>query len=367
MSAGLRAIHQFVPSFASRDAIGGHVVQVQRTLRDIGLDSEIYVVDAHNDVGYPSAHYKRCVRDEAGETAILYHLSIGSEMAKYLVDRPEPLIVDFHNITPQRFLNSWHSEAAYAVTTGWQQVPMLARRTSIALADSAFNAGDLEANGYRDVAVVPILLDFETFERGIDKSFARELEKSASSRWLFVGRIVPNKAQHDLIRAFAVYRKLYDPNAQLDIVGGTSSAMYLAVLEKMIVQLNLEDSVRLHGSVSDAELGAFYEASSVLVCVSEHEGFCVPLIEAMYHGLPVVAFSAGAVPETLGSAGLLLDTKGPARVAAAVHRVVSDDVLRAEMVAAGHERVEHFSLNVARRRLIDSLAPLLGDDAGSKL
>jgi glycosyltransferase involved in cell wall biosynthesis len=135
----------------------------------------------------------------------------------------------------------------------------------------------------------------------------------------------------------------------------------------MIVQLSLGDSVRLHGSVSDAELGAFYEASDVLVCVSEHEGFCVPLIEAMYHGLPVVAFAAGAVPETLGSAGLVLDTKGPARIAAAAHRVVSDDVLRAEMVAAGHERVDHFALDATKQRLVDALEPLLGDAAGAKL
>ncbi|MFV1992168.1 MAG: hypothetical protein ACC652_15655, partial [Acidimicrobiales bacterium] len=234
MSPRLRAIHQFVPSFASRDAIGGHVVQVQRALRELGLDSEIYVVDARDDVSHMASHYRRCQRDDSGETAILYHLSVGSEMVKHLLARPEPLIVDFHNITPGRFLDSWHYEAAYAVTIGWQQVPMLAERTTLALADSAFNAGDLEAAGYRDVRVVPILLDTETFERGTDKTLSAELSSAAGSRWLFVGRVVPNKAQHDLIKSFAVYRRIFDSNAHLDIVGVTSSSRYSDVLESMI-------------------------------------------------------------------------------------------------------------------------------------
>lgn len=359
MTPRLRALHQFVPSFSSRDAIGGHVIQVQRALRDYGLESEIYVVDARSDVDHLSKHYRKCVPDHSGESAIMYHLSVGSEMAKHLLGRPEPLVVDYHNITPGRFLDCWHYEAAYSVTIGAQQVPTLAPRTSLAIADSAFNAADLEAAGYRQVGVVPILLDAKTFERGIDHNLSEKLRNCPGSRWLFVGRIVPNKAQHDLIKAFAMYRRLYDPQAHLDIVGGMSSVLYQEVLEQMVGILGLDEAVSFTGSVSDSELGAYYDAADVLVCLSDHEGFCVPLIESMHNSLPIIAFEAGAVPETLGTAGLVLEDKTPARVAAAVHKVLNDERLRDQMIASGHERMNEFSLDSTRRRLIEALSPII--------
>jgi L-malate glycosyltransferase len=176
---------------------------------------------------------------------------------------------------------------------------------------------------------------------------------------LFVGRVAPNKAQHDVVKAFAWYRRVFDAEASLTLVGGVSAGSYWSALERFVDGLGLSGVVRLAGSVSDAELEGLYRSADVFVCLSEHEGFCVPLLEAMAHGVPVVAFGAAAVPETLGDAGLVLASKRPGLVAEAVGRVMRDGGLRARLVGAGRRRLEHFSLARTRRTLLDALQPIL--------
>jgi glycosyltransferase involved in cell wall biosynthesis len=179
------------------------------------------------------------------------------------------------------------------------------------------------------------------------------------ARWLFVGRVAPNKAQHDVVKAFAWYRRVFDAEASLTLVGGVSAGSYWSALERFVDGLGLSGVVRLAGSVSDVELEGLYRSADVFVCLSEHEGFCVPLLEAMAHGVPVVALGAAAVPETLGDAGLVLGSKRPGLVAEAVGRVMRDAGLRARLVGAGRRRLEHFSLARTRRTLLDALQPIL--------
>lgn len=356
----VRALHQWVPSFADKDAIGGHVLQVQRAItEDLGLRSEIYNVDARPGVARRSSHYRKAPVDASGETAIMYHLSIGSEMADVLEERPEPLVVDYHNVTPERYYDAWEPQAAYSAALGRKQLPQLGGRACLGLADSAFNEGDLVAAGYGVTGVVPILLDFGLFEHDRDEGLVDRLVSSGGSRWLFVSRLAPNKAQHDVIRAFAVYRRLFDGDAELDLVGTVSAPAYERVLRLMVDALGLGGVVHLRGAVSDSELGAFYSAADVYVCLSDHEGFGVPLLEAMFHELPVVAFGSSAVPETVGGGGLVLGDKSPLRVAVAVDRVLSDPVARKAMVAAGLSRLEDFELSRTRARLVEALTPVL--------
>lgn len=176
---------------------------------------------------------------------------------------------------------------------------------------------------------------------------------------MFVGRVAPNKAQHDVVKAFAWYRRVFDAEASLTLVGGVSASSYWSALERFVDGLGLSGVVRLAGSVSEVELEGLYRSADVFVCLSEHEGFCVPLLEAMAHGVPVVALGAAAVPETLGDAGLVLGSKRPGLVAEAVARVVGDAGLRARLVAAGRRRLEDFSLARTRRTLLDALQPVL--------
>ncbi|MGH9207142.1 MAG: glycosyltransferase, partial [Acidimicrobiales bacterium] len=195
-----------------------------------------------------------------------------------------------------------------------------------------------------------------------DRAKATQLAKekeSGGSDLLFVGRIVPNKAQHDLVRAFYMYRKLYDPSARLHLVGRSEWSTYDQAVNQLIHELDLEKAVRLPGQVSQGALAAYYEAADVFVSASDHEGFCVPLLEAMHHRVPVVAYGAAAIPETVGSAGVVIDSKSPLTMAAAIHRVAGDPNLSERLANAGDKRLSDFALHKTKARMTDALRRLL--------
>ena len=356
----MTAIHQFLPRLAPRDAIGGHTLLIQEALRAQGIDSEIFVGDVDPTLRSRATHYEEFVGLPDRQPALLlYHASIGGAMGDALMHRHEPLIVDYHNITPPEHFEAWAPEVSVMLAGGRRELAALAGRASLGLADSGFNEGELREVGFSRTAVVPVLVDLEGLVGDVDVGMLERLSGFGGSCWLFVGRLAPNKAQHDLVKALAVYRRVWDPGARLVLVGAASSGAYEVALRRFVSELGLDGAVELVGSVSSGELGACYRAADVFVSVSEHEGFCVPLLEAMVYGVPVVAFGAAAVPETLGGAGLLLDVKSPAVVAAGVARVLGDVGLREGLVAAGRERLEDFSLERSRARLLDALAPLI--------
>lgn len=171
---------------------------------------------------------------------------------------------------------------------------------------------------------------------------------AAGSDWLFVGQIAPHKAQHELVAALACYQKAYDDLARLHLVGREMGSAYRDAVIRFARAMTLEAAVDLPGSVSAPDLGAYYECADVFVCLSYHEGFCVPIVEAMARGLPVVAVDAAAVPGTIGDAGLLIGRRDPAYVAAAVHELLGDQAARTMLADRGRERAKQFSLENAR-------------------
>ena len=207
-----------------------------------------------------------------------------------------------------------------------EQVAALAPHAVLGIADSAFNARELEELGCPATAVVPILVDLQTAHGAAD---ATELARLAADHGeatvlLFVGRISPNKCHQRLVEALWLYRRLYDPDARLHLVGPTVTPAYAEAVFAFADELGLADAVRHAEGLTGAELAAWYEDGDVFVCLSEHEGFCIPLLEAMRAGTPIVALDAGAVGETLADAGLLLAEARPATVAAAVERIRRD-------------------------------------------
>lgn len=347
-------IHQLVPTFEP-GAVGGHILQLRSLLRELGAEGGVYT--EHHRFPGQDADDLRSFRAQPGDV-LLYHVAIGSTVADWAAARSEPLVVDHHNITPAEFYAPWEPDVVHGIAWGRRQLATLAGRTTLGLADSSYNESELVALGYRQTAVAPILLDTSTFDRAADPS---ALERLATDDpvWLFVGRVAPNKAHHDLIKAFSVYRRVYEPQARLRLVGGSSSERYLDALRDFAAALQVDTAVDFTGPVSDGELAAHYRTASAYVCVSDHEGFNVPLLEAMHHRLPIVAYGTTAIPETLGQGGICLPTKAPTTVAAAVHRVLSDPVLRDAVAAAGERRLEDLSLPVTRRRMAEALAPVL--------
>jgi L-malate glycosyltransferase len=358
-TANLRqgVLHQLLPVFRRRDAIGDHAVEIRQTLRAAGIESEIYSPDIHAEAADIGRSPDRALW--TGSAPILYHASTSSTLAAALGHASAPYLIDYHNITPERFFAGWEPIIAGSLHQARVELADLAAGCVGSMADSTYNALELSELGYPEPVVVPVLVDVAGRVGGVDAGVVDRVRGGAGSVWLFVGRLAPNKCQHDVVRAFAVYRRLVDRSARLVLVGGSSSDRYFQALVGLVEELGLGHSVVLAGSVPDGELGSYYAAADVFVCASEHEGFCVPLLEAMFHRVPVVAFGAAAVPETAGGAGLVLGDKSPVVVAEAVSRVVSDGELRSRLVAAGEARVEELSIERGRARLLDAVAPLV--------
>lgn len=350
----MAAIHQFLATFASRDAIGAHTLHAQRILRGMGLESEIYAEGIPRQ-GRRQAHPFRTFgrRSAPDDTWLLYQLSIGSQVADFLLARREPKVVNYHNITTAALFAPWEPRVAVECREGRRQLREMAGQVDLGIAVSAYNEAELREAGYAETAVAPVLVDLDTAEVDPDPQVAGRLERAkraGGSDWLFVGRVAPNKCQHDVVRAFAAYRRVYDPQARLHLVGAPGSHAYVTMLERYVAALGLGGVVTLTGSVPAAALRAYYRSADVFVCLSEHEGFCVPVVEAMRLEVPVVAFASTALPETVAGGGVLLEAKDPMTVAAAVARVLGDGALRAQLVAAGRRRAADFSLDATSRR-----------------
>jgi glycosyltransferase involved in cell wall biosynthesis len=354
------ALHQFVPTFEP-GAVGAHTLEVQRLWRESGRgESEIFAEHFRGGfTGHRFTDYGTRRFPARPDDVLVYQMAIGSTVADFVRDRGETLVLNHHNLTPVEYLDKWEPTATWGVQWGHAQLRELAGRTSLAVAVSHYNATQLQEAGYRRIEVAPLLVDMATFEAEAEAVAALEGAKANGGRdWLFVGRLAANKCQHDVVRAFAMYRAVYDPQARLHLVGGAPADAYRSALETLVYSLRLEGAVAITGGVSPAALAAYYRTADVFVCLSEHEGFCAPVIEAMHHSVPVVAFAAAAVPETVGDAALLLPSKRPAVVAAAVDRVVTDDAVRSALVAAGHSRVDTFALPRVQQRWLDVLGSL---------
>jgi glycosyltransferase involved in cell wall biosynthesis len=351
----MTGIHQFLPRLEP-SAVGAHARAARSILQDMGHESEIYADGADpmwsNEIR-PCRDYGR--RSRPGDI-LLYQAAVGAAMVDGLMERPEPLVVNYHNVTPARFFRRWEPDVVHAVNLGVVQVRMLASRATAGIAVSSYNEAELRQAGYRHTMVAPVLFDVDGLRREIDEAALARLQAAKTGADIvFVGRVAPHKAQHDLIKALAAYRRAYDSGSQLHIIGAHSSLRYWSVLERYIEALGLAGAVHLTGSVTAGELAAHYRNADVFLCLSEHEGFCVPLVEAMANDTPIVAFGAAAVPETLAGAGVLLDSKDTATVAAALHRVLGDGVLREQLVDAGRARLADFSPEILRGRFEDAI------------
>jgi L-malate glycosyltransferase len=354
-------VDQVIPSLASRDAIGVHTLALADALRAAGFSSDIFYGDCSPDLlkqARPIGALGRATKDRW----LLYQSSIGSPVFDAFAARPEAKLVNYHNITPVDLLQSWEPGVGYEVGLGREQLGRLAGHCRLAIADSAFNEGELIDAGFEATAVASLLIDM-TVRSTADEPRLRRLQAAKADGgpdFLFVGKVSPHKAPHDLVKMLAVYRSLYHPHARLHLVGSPLGRRYGPALDAFIADLGLTDAVSLVGSVRPEELEAYYRAADVFVCASDHEGFCVPIVEAMAHDLPVVAFAAAAVPETVGDAGLLLPSKDPLAFAAAVHRVIEDATLRQIFSRAAAGRVEAFSLARARARFVELVTGAVG-------
>jgi L-malate glycosyltransferase len=325
------AVHQVLATLGHGDAIGNEVLGIRRVLRAAGYDSEIFVETADPRLEHLTGDYRGLMASSAPDNVLIHHFSIGSRISRIAYALPDRMILVYHNITPPEFFLGVHPVLVRQCFSARRELPAFARRAGLALGDSEFNRRELEAMGFPETDVLPVVPDFSHLETPPEPPIGDVLDDSLTNV-LFVGRFMPNKRIEDVIRIFHAYQLLFNARSRLLLVGSyTHFERYQAMLQELVSRLGTA-GVHFLGHVSNAELAAYYEMADVFLSASEHEGFCVPIIESFRQGVPVVAFAATAVPATMDGAGVLYTVKDPAVVAAMVHEVASNEGARARVV-----------------------------------
>jgi glycosyltransferase involved in cell wall biosynthesis len=349
-------IHQFVPMLHRADAVGRHTLALRDALVARGVTSRIYVELTDPETASETSHYGDYADDADRGDVLVYQFATASDMAGWLATRPERLVVNSHNVTPPEFYAPWNNAMARHQLRAQQELGMLAAGAVLGLAVSAFNEAELAAVGYTRTAVVPPAGALAV-QRPSSATRGMPGPAAPGARWICIGRTAPNKSLEDAVMGLLVARAHDDADATLLVVGRPVVPSYTAALHRFTDELGLHDAVTFAGALSDAELSAELVRADALVVTSRHEGFGVPVIEAMIAGIPVVANAVGALPEVVGDAGLLVDAADPYALADAVQRV-RDDGIRQELARAASVRVAALDLASAGARAADVLLSL---------
>lgn len=349
-----RRVHQFHSGSAPGDAITNAMLLMQRLLRSLGYESEIFV-----EFRDPAlAGDLRLIDDlpVRDDYVLIVHHSMGHDAFDRIASLPAPKILVYHNITPPTLLEDAPWAQSYAAK-GREQLRLWRERVVMALADSAFNLLELFEEGYAAAAECPILFDIAALEQRAKAVQARP-DDNRPFTVLFVGRIMAAKGQAELVEAFVEFRKALGKPCRLVLIGRFESGSdgHAAEVRAQVARHRLGDSVLLTGWLSDAELDAWYAAADLYVSLSRHEGFGVPLIEAMAFRVPVLAWPAGAVPYTIGDAGVTLTERSAPAVAAAMLRLANYPEARAEQVRRQAATLDRFRLEHQLPALTTALA-----------
>jgi len=332
-------VHQVLATLGYGDAIGHEVLGIQRALRSAGYESSIYVETADPRLEDLTLDYRDLVGSISPEDVLIHHFSIGSRASRTAYALPGRMVLVYHNITPPEYFIGVHKDLVKLCFRGRRELTAYIARCELALGDSEYNRQELEDLGFPRTGVLPVVPDFTHLDVAPDRALAGGFDDGWTNV-MFVGRVIPNKKFEDVIRAFHVYRTRHNPRSRLLLVGSYSGfEPYLAMLTALVAGLGTPD-VHFLGHVSNEELTALYDVADVFLCASEHEGFCVPLVEAFHKGVPVLAYASTAVPATMDGAGVLYETKDPAEVAKLVEAVVSDAGLEQAIVAAQDAALE---------------------------
>jgi glycosyltransferase involved in cell wall biosynthesis len=341
------SIHQVLATLGYGDAIGHEVLGIQRVLQAAGYQSEIFVETADYRLEPLTRDYRELIDFSRADNLLLHHFSLGSKASRTAFAVPDRMALVYHNITPPEYFVGVHRQLARQCFRGRRELGAYADRCDLALGDSEFNRQDLEALGFPRTAVLPVVPDFAHLDATPNRFVAGEFGDDWTNI-VFVGRVIANKKIEDLIRFFHAYHTIFNPRSRLLIVGAHSGfERYLALLNHLVATLG-NSHVHFAGHVSDAELVAYYDVADLFLCASEHEGFCVPLLEAFYKQVPVVAYAATAVPATMDGGGVLFEDKDPFHVAALMDAVVSncrlqDQIVSGQLAAVDRMRSKDFA------------------------
>lgn len=351
-------IDQVLAGFADGDAISHEAMELRRHFRGWGAVSDLYV-DPARVSGSLQGEFRPLhdYRDAPG-SILIHHYSVGSPALDLFESAKAKKVLIYHNITPGEYYRGYDEDLMHRLDHARKRLGEVGRSVDALWADSRFNASELHALGLGGAVVLPLLFPEAALQYPDDDRVARRFAAKLTT-FLYVGRIAPNKRIEDLLEAFRYYCRRLNPYSRLVVVGSERSCpKYYAMLQMLVADLDLPN-VGFEGFGSPEGLPTYYRHADAFLMASDHEGYCLPLVEAMYFGVPVIARSRGGTPEAMGGGGLRYENLDPAELAVLMDRVTRDPALRGRVLAAQRRRIDEVRARDVDRELKDLLRPLL--------
>lgn len=351
------SIYQLLPTVSYGDAVSNDALAMSDAITEMGYDNKIF---AHNiDPKVKNRVYSAQEFMPDAKDIIIFHMSIGSELSdriKQLSNRRKIMI--YHNITPEHYFFKYSSAAYNLCRNGREQLTLLKDVFTMSISDSNYNKLELKQLGYKKNKVLPIIINFDDYRVEPDISILNNYDDDYVNI-VFVGRIAPNKKHEDIIKSFYLYKKYINSRSRLILVGSANGMdRYLQSLNHLIHELNLKDVI-IPGHISFREIIGYYKIASVFLCMSEHEGFCVPLLESMFFKVPIIAYESSAVPETLGNSGIIVKEKKYEVVAELIDLLVKNKELRNKIINAQSRRLSDFDREKIKKQFKQYLSEVL--------
>lgn len=356
-------IIQMLTSLAYGDAIGNETMAIYRMLREEDYDTSIYAEyldDRMKAMGIAGEISNRLCFSP--EDIIIYHLSTGSKWNTRVFDFGTKVIIIYHNITPPIYLGGPDNAQWYLAEKGIRDLRIIANKVKYCIAVSEYNRENLTANGFDcDISVIPLLIPFDDYKKEASQEIIKKFSNINGTKILFTGRVAPNKKHEDIIAAYNEYRLKFDKDAYLFLVGKyNEDDRYYKELRKYADSIPGVNII-FTGHIGFDEILAYYSIADCFLCMSEHEGFCVPLVESMIFDVPVIAYDSSAIKDTLGGAGFLLDNKDPVETAFVINRMIHDKALQKMIINNQRERLEVFQYQVIKKQILDYIEMVIGD------
>lgn len=334
-------IEQFLPAFHYGDAIGNSTLSLHKYLLEKGIDSRIISLTIDENMRDKASFFKDY--RENPESIKILHFAVPSELTDFFIKTKGKKVMVYHNITPAHFFVGFSDEFVKFTNEGRNHLKRLKDSFDISIADSKYNAQELRVLSFRNVFVFPIMIDFEEYLKPFNKPYYNLLNDERKNI-IFVGRISPNKKIEDLIKVLFFYKKFISPSIRLIVAGNTATLpKYFYSVRDLASRFFLtSDDIVFTCHIPFDELLSVYKLGDVFLSMSEHEGFCLPLIESCCFQVPIIAYDAGAVSETLNDAGIIVKNKNYEYIAGLVDEVIFNKKLNSKLKNYEKKRVEKY-------------------------
>lgn len=347
-------INQFHSGTAFGDAITNQMLEIQKIIKESGYESKVYAQFIDNKLSNKINNIKDYQGNE--DNILIIHHSMGFDGFEDIVNLPDKKIMIYHNITPEKYIDDEYTKEYIRI--GLQEAEDYRKYVDYVIAASNYNRQELIKMGHKNIDVMPVQISVDRFDT--IKENKKIIDKySDATNFLFVGRVVPNKCQQDVIGAFVNYVHNFNSNSKLFIVGDLYMDSYVSKLRKLCDMYEISDKVIFTGKVSEEELKSYYLLADIFLCMSEHEGFGVPLLEAMKMSVPVIAYRSSAIAETMGGSGILVTEKNYLEIASLMNEIVIDDGLKNRIIDHQKERIEKLKNTDTKKILFNAIDNML--------